>query len=89
MLQEFMDEAMPSDDGPVQEPLPEKERSELIKSLKKKWGYTNKKYQSSIGTDSKSKIDAKEYYEKLLGQIEKDINLLSRGPVTIQEDYCY
>ena len=87
VLAEFLEEAMPTYDGPAEDPLPERERQELIKALKRKWDYSNKKFQGSLGTDSKSKIDAKEYYEKLLAELEKDIKMLSRGPVVVREDY--
>ena len=87
VLQEFLEEAMPSYDGPAEDPLPEQERQALIRDLKRKWDYANKKFQGILGTDSKSKIDAKEHYEKLLAALEKDIKTLSRGPVVVREDY--
>jgi len=53
--------------------LPEHERIELIKQLKRKWAQTNKECQNIVSVDTKGKIQRKEAYEALLGKIEKDI----------------
>lgn len=85
ILQEYLTEMEaknPEYDG---EALPEQDREELIKALKRKWGHVNRKYQNIVGTHSSGKIKLKEKYESELTAIETDIKLLSRGPVKVLE----
>ncbi|KAK9833744.1 hypothetical protein WJX74_004757 [Apatococcus lobatus] len=56
------------------------EREELVGQLKEKWAVVNEAYQKlPFSLDTPTKKRRKEELEKQLGQLEKDIKLLSRG----------
>ena len=71
-------------------PMPEHERQELLHHLKTKWAEINAAYQTKLGfvLDTPAKKTRKESYERQLAEIEKDIELLSRGStIVVVPDY--
>lgn len=64
--------------------LPEDERKELLKHLKRKWASINTAYQKqSLSMDSDQKKHRKEEIERLLAEVEKDIKTLERGDMIL------
>ncbi|XP_024526754.1 enkurin-like isoform X2 [Selaginella moellendorffii] len=64
--------------------LDEAEKRELIILLKEKWQQVNEEYQKlPFSLDTPAKKKRKERYEEHLGQIEKDIQTLSRRVVIV------
>ena len=64
--------------------LPEEERKELLKHLKRKWASINTAYQKqSLSMDSDQKKHRKEEIERLLAEVEKDIKTLERGDMIL------
>ena len=61
------------------EQLPEQDRLNLLKQLKRKWGATNREFQKIIDCSSNTKMRLKENLERQLKAIEQDIQLLSRS----------
>lgn len=75
--------------GNAQE-MPEHEREQLLDHLKTKWAEVNKVYQTKLSfvLDTPAKKTRKESLEKQLQEIEKDIELLSKGStVMVVPDY--
>ncbi|CCI43503.1 unnamed protein product [Albugo candida] len=71
------------------QPLDEHERQQLVNALKAKWDNVNAKYQKlchNVVFDTLGKVRRKETLEKELTQLEKDIDLLEKGPVVITHD---
>lgn len=69
--------------------ISEKERVELLNSLKKEWAKTNKEYQGMthlMQLDTIGKVRRKERFENRLAQLERDIDTLSKTNVYIRED---
>jgi len=70
--------------------MPEYERQELLNHLKTKWAEVNKVYQTKLSfvLDTPAKKTRKESLERQLQEIEKDIELLSKGStVLVVPDY--
>ena len=70
--------------------MSEAERQDLLHHLKIKWAEINQAYQTKMSfvLDTPAKKSRKESYERQLAEIEKDIELLSRGSaVVIVPDY--
>lgn len=69
------------------ETLPQEERNDLLKKLKRKWAEVNKRYQKIAHNtilDTIGKVKRKEVLEKELNQLEKDIKLLSsKRPIIV------
>ncbi|KDO23813.1 hypothetical protein SPRG_11244 [Saprolegnia parasitica CBS 223.65] len=92
MIEEFVrqNKNILADQEPKVEPLDDDERAKLISALKAKWDHVNQKYQKlchNVSFDTQGKVRRKETYEKELTQLEKDIELLSKGGVAIVRDY--
>lgn len=84
ILQEYL-EVERAENEVITEPMPEEDRLELIKKLKRKWGYLNRQFQKIIDTSSANKRRLKENLESQLAALEKDIKVLSRGAIKILE----
>lgn len=65
--------------------MSEDERQDLLHHLKTKWAEINQAYQTKLSfvLDTPAKRNRKESYERQLAEIEKDIELLSRGNTII------
>uniref|UniRef100_A0A061SKA3 Enkurin n=1 Tax=Tetraselmis sp. GSL018 TaxID=582737 RepID=A0A061SKA3_9CHLO len=65
--------------------MPEEERRELLDHLKTKWQEVNSAYQTKMSfvLDTPAKKMRKESLERQLAEIEKDIELLSRGSTVV------
>ncbi|OQS02601.1 hypothetical protein THRCLA_21374 [Thraustotheca clavata] len=92
MIEEFVrqNNNILADQEPKVEPLGEDERMKLVDALKAKWDHVNQKYQKlchNVSFDTQGKVRRKETYEKELTQLEKDIELLSKGGVAVTRDY--
>lgn len=67
--------------------LTEEQRTELVEQLKDQWEDVNRKYQlitHHVNLDTISRIRRKENYEKLLAQLEKDVQKLSKKYVFVK-----
>ncbi|TMW59627.1 hypothetical protein Poli38472_004696 [Pythium oligandrum] len=95
MIEEFVRQnknIMEEDEGGRAEPMDERERKHLVDALKAKWDHVNAKYQKlchNVVFDTLGKVRRKETFEKELTQLEKDIELLSKGQVVVSKDYDY
>lgn len=70
--------------------MSEDERQDLLHHLKIKWAEINQAYQTKMSfvLDTPAKKSRKESYERQLAEIEKDIELLSRGStIVVVPDY--
>lgn len=87
ILRGFLEDAYPDNqmNTSSHEQLADADRIDLIKALKRKWGHVNKKYQNIVGTDSTTKVRLKERFETQLTQLDKDIKLLSRSKIHIED----
>ena len=85
VIEEYLRDQKPiqTEDGYCED-LPEADRLNLIKKLKRKWGYLNSQYQNILGAESRSKKLQKEKFERQLTEVENDIKLLQRGPVRVR-----
>ncbi len=64
--------------------MPEDEKQDLIKKLKRKWGNLNATYQKlPLQLDTPSKRRCKEELERELSQCEADIHMLQARPQVI------
>ncbi|ETV82285.1 hypothetical protein H257_04977 [Aphanomyces astaci] len=91
MIEEFVrqNKNILADQEPKVEAMDDDERLQLIDALKAKWDHVNAKYQKlchNVSFDTQGKVRRKETFEKELTQIEKDIQVLSRGPVAVNRD---
>ncbi|KAF0689760.1 Aste57867_18828 [Aphanomyces stellatus] len=91
MIEEFvrMNKNIMAEDEPKVDVMDDAERDNLIDALKAKWDHVNGKYQKlchNVSFDTQGKVRRKETFEKELTQIEKDIQVLSRGPVAVNRD---
>lgn len=72
------------------QPMAEEERQQLLHHLKTKWAEINSAYQTKLSfvLDTPAKKTRKESYERQLAEIEKDIEMLSRGStIIVVNDY--
>ena len=75
--------------APKAKQLPEEERQELLRQLKRKWGTVNAVFQTlPVVIDTLSKNKQKEDLSRQLASIERDIRLLSRSPIFVVDDTC-
>ncbi|KAH9068630.1 hypothetical protein Ae201684P_004332 [Aphanomyces euteiches] len=91
MIEEFVrqNKNVMADQEPKVDVMDETERLQLIDALKAKWDHVNTKYQKlchNVSFDTQGKVRRKETLEKELTQLEKDIQILSRGPVAVHQD---
>jgi len=91
MIEEFVrqNKNIMAEQEPRVEPIDEKEKEDLIDALKAKWDHVNAKYQKlchNVVFDTQGKVRRKETLEKELTQLEKDIELLSRGTIAIARE---
>jgi hypothetical protein len=97
MIEEFVRQnrhMLDEDEGARVEPMDERERQQLVCALKAKWDHVNAKYQKlchNVVFDTLGKVRRKETFEKELTQLEKDIELLSKGQVAVAKatEYRY
>lgn len=90
MIEEFVRQnknLVDDEDGGRTELMDESERQHLVDALKAKWDNTNSKYQKlchNVVFDTLGKVRRKETLERELTQLEKDIQMLEKGPVAVQ-----
>lgn len=95
LIEEFVRQnrnILDEDDSARIEPLDDRERKQLVDALKAKWGHVNSKYQKlchNVVFDTLGKVRRKETFEKELTQLEKDIELLSKGQVAVAKTNDY
>jgi len=69
--------------------ISDEERHALITALKAKWDSVNTKYQKIthlVSLDTAGQVRRKENFEKLMSQLENDVNKLqSRGPLLVRK----
>ena len=84
IIEDYLKESKkPTGEEPYYDDLPEADRADLLRKLKRKWAHLNGQYQQILGAESRSKRKLKERYENQLTEVENDIKLLQRGPVRI------
>lgn len=86
ILAEFLNDMAMEDAPEMHEDMDEHSRIELIKQLKRKWGFVNAQFQKILNTESTTAKVQKEDLESQLSDLENWIKMLERGPVTIAMD---
>ena len=67
--------------------LSQDERANLLRHLKEKWASVNTGYQKMTFTlDTPAKQERKENFERQLGEIERDIQMLERSEIVLVVD---
>ena len=86
LIQEILDnENNEKESNRTNNELSVEEKNELLRALKTKWSVVNKKFQSILSAQTLIKLNEKEKLEKALKDIEKDIDVISKPRIVVEQ----